>query len=274
MNCVRMDRGANPASTAAANATASAEEVRSVTDRLAAVGYLEWRGLLPAAMLARVNETITRGRRPGFEHSIADDVAELVEELRAFAPFARVEAMARAATLAAHPEFPALATGRDTGSFHVLRCVDASAGWTSHRRHFDSHLMTILIHLQTPGGAHENGDLVVYPHRRHVRGSFVNLLQKTRTKLPQGLPLWWRRATTRFDLRRGRAIRLAAVAGDIHVFNGFASMHCNLSVDSGERRALMLHDYDPGLAFGLSAYLRARRRRTSSPELTRRVKVG
>src|SRR5262249_29074391 len=200
---VRVYRKAVAVRTSLGEGAVPGGDVRSATARLTTAGYLTWRRLLPADLLARVNRNITCARRPGFEHAIADDVKELVDALHAFVPFARVEAIARAATLAAHPEFPALATARDTGAFHVLRCVDTKSGWTPPGPHFDSHLMTILIHLQPPRVSRENGDLVLYPHRRQVRGSLANLAQKAWTKIPQALPLWWRRATTRSDLRRG-----------------------------------------------------------------------
>ena len=39
--------------------------------------------------------------------------------------------------------------------------------------------------------------------------------------------------------------------GNVYVFNGFVTLHSNFDVESGERRSLIIHYYDPGLTAGL-----------------------
>jgi hypothetical protein len=57
-------------------------------------------------------------------------------------------------------------------------------------------------------------------------------------------------------MTRGRCERVPCAVGNVYVFNGFVTQHCNLHVESGERRSLLIHYYDPGLSMGLSVAIR------------------
>ena len=71
---------------------------------------------------------------------------------------------------------------------------------------------------------------------------------KTLLFVEHRLPIALRRALIAFDrVLRGYA-RVSCAPGNAYVFNGFVSLHHNLDVASGERRTLIIHDYDTGLA--------------------------
>jgi hypothetical protein len=108
-----------------------------------------------------------------------------------------------------------------------------------------------------------NGDLVMYPNNRVIKSAIFNIIEKLITKLDQALPLLVRKKITAHDLRVKRGKRIRTEAGAVYVFNGHVTMHCNLNVEKGERRTLLIHDYDPGLALGISDSLRYVRRAKS-----------
>ncbi|WP_233805520.1 hypothetical protein [Paraburkholderia sp. HP33-1] len=140
--------------------------------------------------------------------------------------------------------------------YHVLRCASTSALVESHCRHYDSHLLTLLIPLQlAPDGVH-NGDLVMYRKPRLSVTTVSNVICKVRHGFLHSLPLSWRSWHTLHDLRVGNCKRIPVKPGSVYEFNGFAIQHANLDVQSGQRRTLLIHYYDPGHSLGLSAVLR------------------
>ncbi|APA89347.1 hypothetical protein BJG93_26740 [Paraburkholderia sprentiae WSM5005] len=140
--------------------------------------------------------------------------------------------------------------------FHVLRCASNATLAESHCRHYDSHLLTLLIPLQlAPDGVH-NGDLVMYCKPRLSVTTLTNVICKVRHGFLHSLPLSWRSWHTLHDLRVGNCKRIPVKPGSVYEFNGFALQHANLDVQHGQRRTLLIHYYDPGHSLGLSAVLR------------------
>ncbi|TCK44758.1 hypothetical protein B0G84_3134 [Paraburkholderia sp. BL8N3] len=140
--------------------------------------------------------------------------------------------------------------------FHTMRCVGAAEHAHSHRRHFDSHLLTLLVPLQLADPSRFNGDLLFYTKRRQSVSLLANVAYKFWHGFLRNLPFAWRCALTCRDLTRGRCERVPCAVGNVYVFNGFVTQHCNLHVESGERRSLLIHYYDPGLSMGLSVAIR------------------
>lgn len=140
--------------------------------------------------------------------------------------------------------------------FHVLRCASKASREESHCRHYDSHLLTLLVPLQlAPDGVH-NGDLVMYRKPRLSVSTTSNLICKMRHGFLHGLPFSWRCWHTLHDLRVGNCRRVPVKPGSVYEFNGFALQHGNLDVQNGQRRTLLIHYYDPGHSLGLSGVLR------------------
>ena len=145
---------------------------------------------------------------------------------------------------------------------HVLRCVSMATHPDGHCRHFDSHLLTLLVPLQLAApDAFFNGDLVIYPHQVRRRISTLgNVFCKIKHGIQRNLPFTLRKQLTLRDLRRGRCSRVQVEPGSVYVFNGFALKHANLHVEQGQRRSLLIHYYDPGFSLGLSKALRGTRK--------------
>lgn len=145
--------------------------------------------------------------------------------------------------------------------FHVLRCASKSSLAESHNRHYDSHLLTLLIPLQlAPDGVH-NGDLVMYRKPRLSVTTLTNVICKMRHGFLHSFPLGVRSWHTLHDLRVGNCKRIPVKPGSVYEFNGFALQHANLDVQDGQRRTLLIHYYDPGHSLGLSEVLRRGRLR-------------
>lgn len=140
--------------------------------------------------------------------------------------------------------------------FHVLRCASVATRAESHCRHYDSHLLTLLIPLRLAADGEWNGDLVMYPRPRLSVSTLGNMVCKARHGLQRSLPFQWRKRLTRWDLRRGNCSRVPVRVGSVYEFNGFALQHANLDVQQGQRRTLLIHYYDPGCSMGLSEVLR------------------
>ncbi|MCP3021708.1 hypothetical protein [Cupriavidus basilensis] len=139
----------------------------------------------------------------------------------------------------------------------VLRCVNSGLPAQSHLRHYDSHILTLLIPLQEAQATRENGDLIIYRRQRHAVTVMSNIVAKIRLILLRNLPFVIRRAQTFRHLAEHQCDRIACVPGNVYAFNGFVTLHANLHAEAGERRSLIVHYYDPGLTAGLSAVPRA-----------------
>jgi hypothetical protein len=148
------------------------------------------------------------------------------------------------------------ATNLPLEPFHVLRCASSSSLAESHNRHYDSHLLTLLIPLQLAAPGIHNGDLVMYRKPRLYVTTLINLICKIRHGFLRSLPFGIRSWHTLRDLRVGNCKRIPVKPGSVYEFNGFALQHANLDVQNGQRRTLLIHYYDPGHSLGLSEMLR------------------
>ncbi|MDE1184722.1 hypothetical protein [Paraburkholderia sp.] len=141
----------------------------------------------------------------------------------------------------------------------MLRCVDVGSPSQSYLRHFDSHILTLLIPLQLAASGERSGDLIMYRQPRRSVSAMSNVITKARLFLEHGMPVIARRALLMRDLERGLCERIACTPGNVYAFNGFVTMHGNLDVASGERRTLIIHYYDPGRTVGLRVITRTMR---------------
>lgn len=210
--------------------------------------------VIPMPTLAEINAAIDRsfGDQPERAEPLA--MAELLRSNEAFRKLEETvcaEARAMATTL--------LKKSLRREAFHVIRCASTSTRNESHCRHYDSHLLTLLIPLQLAPDGVCNGDLLVYHPPRVAVSTVSNVLCKLRHGIQRNLPFPFRKWLTFRDLRRGRCNRIPVEPGSVYVFNGFVLQHANLDVEVGERRSLLIHYYDPGYSAGLSATVRRAR---------------
>lgn len=182
------------------------------------------------------------------------DVEDILSKLRAHSEYSRIEKFCRrvsrlrfSATFFRNPP--------DDGICYI-RFANALSNNDSHRRHFDSYLMTILIPIKTIELCSENGDLIFYRDKNYSTSPAGNIARKTLTKIDQSLPFSYRKKKTEWQLQKKLCQRISCEPGNIYFFNGNNTMHCNLSVSSGERRTLLVHAYDPNNSLGLSSFLR------------------
>ncbi|XQM33654.1 Fe2OG dioxygenase domain-containing protein [Cupriavidus sp. H19C3] len=228
----------------------------------APMGYDEFAALttyekvIPPGVLAEINAAIDSSFTPQPVRVQPREVADILRQVDAFA---QLESSA-CATTRAFARLMARGPLEDR-PHHVLRCVSVANHPDGHCRHFDSHLLTLLIPLQLAApDAFFNGDLVVYPRVRRRISTIGNVLCKLRHGIQRNLPFALRKRLTLRDLRRGRCTRVGVQPGNVYVFNGFALKHANLHVEAGQRRSLLIHYYDPGFSLGLSKVLRLMRK--------------
>jgi len=221
------------------------------------LGLTVFEDVIPQHLLVWINRVIDAQRE---RWSAPDGSSEAVlaasfgRALRRIERFRLIEQGACAA-VTRYPEPPIPAAD----SSHALRCVNRDMSWLSHLRHHDSHLLTLLIPLQLAAGEH-NGDLLLYRKRRQSVSRFSNLLYKTWLVIQQNRGLGVRRRQTYRDIEQQRCRRIACKPGHVYVFNGFVSLHANLEIDSGERRSLIIHHFDPRLTLGIKHVTRALRK--------------
>ncbi|MDQ7980958.1 hypothetical protein QYH69_27355 [Paraburkholderia sp. SARCC-3016] len=210
-----------------------------------------YENVVPQTVLDEINATIDETRDtwlPADGRRAIQTTARVVELLRQRGEFLRVEQQARV-----HSQRWAAQKGLkvDGESLCVLRCINRTLPAQSHLRHYDSHILTLLIPLRSAHDAAENGDLIVYRRQRQQLSAATNVIAKAWMIALRRLPLAIRRAQTRRDLSRQRCDRIACVPGNVYAFNGFVTRHANLHVERGERRTLIVHYYDPGMTAGL-----------------------
>jgi hypothetical protein len=224
------------------------------------LGVTVFVGVVPDSALQNINAIIdaTRhqwqpadGRR---ESKLALLFVELLRQLDAFRA-AEAKACEASQRWATQKFGRALALNR----LYVLRCVNRDTTSQSHLRHFDSHVLTLLIPLRLAENGEQNGDLVMYQKQRNSISLVRNVLTKASLIAQQHLPFRTRVARVRRDMRSKRCVRVACEPGNVYGFNGFITMHANLAIDAGERRSLVIHYYDPGLTAGFRSATRALR---------------
>lgn len=215
-------------------------------------------GVVPRQLLAEMNATVDACRqawRPADGRRATDTAAQFAELLRRHDPFRLAERQACARSRQGSRQ-AGWAIER-AQPLYVLRCINGGLRGQSHLRHYDSHILTLLIPLQQAAPSRENGDLILYRHPREAVAAWKNVITKVRLILMRSLPFVVRRALTFHHLAHGRCERVACVPGNVYVFNGFITLHANLHVEAGERRSLIFHYYDPGLTAGLNHVPRA-----------------
>ncbi len=214
-------------------------------------GIRLFKGAVPPHLLAEINATIDETRdtwQPADGRRATQTTSRVIEILRQHPAFRRVEQEARDASIR-WAEQKGLTV--DGAPLYVLRCVNRSLPAQSHLRHYDSHILTLLIPLRSAHDGEENGDLIMYRRPRRLLSATTNVIAKAWLIALRHLPLAIRRAQTRRDLSQRRCDRVACVPGNVYVFNGFVMRHANLHVEQGERRSLIVHYYDPGMTAGL-----------------------
>ncbi|WP_083615356.1 hypothetical protein [Paraburkholderia sp. SOS3] len=210
-----------------------------------------YENVVPQTVLDEINATIDETRdtwQPADGRRATQTTARVVELLRQHGEFLRVEQQARVDSQRWAAQKGLKVDGE---SLCVLRCINRTLPAQSHLRHFDSHILTLLIPLRSAHDAAENGDLIVYRRQRQQLSAATNVMAKAWMIALRRLPLAMRRAQTRRDLSRQRCDRIACVPGNVYAFNGFVTRHANLHVERGERRTLIVHYYDPGMTAGL-----------------------
>jgi hypothetical protein len=210
-----------------------------------------YENVVPRTLLDQINAAIDETRdtwQPADGRRATQTTARVVELLRQGGEFQRVERQARATSQRWAAQKGLKVDGEP---LCVLRCINRTLPAQSHLRHYDSHILTLLIPLRSAHDTEENGDLIVYRRPRHMLSAATNVMAKVWMIALRRLPLAVRRAQTRRDLSRQRCGRIACVPGNIYAFNGFVTRHANLHVERGERRTLIVHYYDPGMTAGL-----------------------
>ncbi|QSN62533.1 hypothetical protein [Caballeronia sp. M1242] len=220
--------------------------------------------VVPEATLAAINRKLDVAYEATRDHEqffgSAKDVVHTLRDLPAFKALENEAVRAASDWLDSNMQVNA-----KVGPWFGLRIGSSTTTAGSHCRHFDSHVLTLVIVLKTASDPQKSGDLVVYPRTRGIPRRRDNLLRKSVQWGERGLPFPLRAARTERHLERGLCSRIRGFAGDVYVFNGFLMQHCNLDVLAGERRSLIIHYLDPGLSLGLSAINRLRRHATAVP---------
>jgi hypothetical protein len=213
--------------------------------------------VVPLNLLVQINEAINAEReawRPRDGRRASALARQFAELLRTTSAFTSMETQVRAAAR----RWYSCKFGQEPHSdpLYVLRCVNHDMPFQSYLRHFDSHVVTLLIPLQTAGKDGKNGDLMVRLKQRRGFSVLSHLVIKSWLFVEHRLPLALRRIVIAFDdILRGYE-RIPCTPGNVYVFNGFITLHHNLDVSAGERRSLIIHYYDPELANATRTVLR------------------
>jgi hypothetical protein len=222
------------------------------------LGVTVFAGVVPQSALQSINAMIDATRhqwQPADGRRESKLALMFVELLRKSDAFRATEAKAcEASQRWATQKFgrtPAL------NRLYVLRCVNRDTPSQSHLRHFDSHVLTLLIPLRLAQPGEQNGDLVMYRKQRSSISLVHNVVTKAALVVQQHLPFRTRLALIRRDMLSKRCVRVTCEPGNVYGFNGFITMHANLAIDAGERRSLIIHYYDPGLTAGVRSAARA-----------------
>lgn len=215
------------------------------------VGLKNFRSVIPDQAITEINAAIDSSLGHGSQRP---HPAAIAERLRLCDTFRELEQSVCADAFAMAAKAVPGTLRREP--VHVIRCADTLRRSESHCRHYDSHLLTMLIPLQLAPECVFNGDLVVYQRPRLQVSTLSNVMCKVKHGIHRQLPFSLRKWLTLHDLRRGHCLRVPVQVGSVYVFNGFAIKHANLDVEMGQRRSLLIHYYDPGHSLGLSGLVR------------------
>jgi hypothetical protein len=214
--------------------------------------------LVPPELLETINACIDATRnewKPADGRRASVTARSFAEQLRQNERFEAMEAQVCAA--ARRWATTVLKKEVTDEPLHVLRCVGPGAASQSYLRHFDSHVLTVLVPLQLARDGDRNGDLVLHVRQRKTISPLANLLTKSGLFFEHGLPFFIRRMLVAPDLSNGRCERIPCSVGNVYVFNGFVTLHHNLDVAAGERRTLIIHHFDAGLTSGARSIMRS-----------------
>ena len=216
--------------------------------------------VVPTHLLDIINASIDAARhewRPQDGRRASSLAKHFAELLRTTEAFRKMEMQACAAAR----RWAGGALNRELAGepLYVLRRVSPSMFSQSYLRHFDSHILTLLIPLQLAEAREPNGDLIVCLRQRQSFSALTNVAVKTWLFFEHRFPFPIRRMLFVLDERRQRYERIACVPGNVYVFNGFITLHHNLHVATGERRSLVIHYYDSGLTIGARSIIRTLR---------------
>ena len=230
------------------------EDVADGTVVAADLGLTVFENVVPQAIIAEINAAIdlTRSQWPAAHGGPGLPVAEACARLlRGNKSFGRVERRACTQIEAWLRQESGLRLAND--SLASLRCIDSSMEWQSHLPHFDSHLLTLVVPLQTAHDVEPNGDLLLYVRRRKFVSMLRNVVQKIWLVLQQNRRLSVRERRSISDLAAGRCRRVVCIPGNVYAFNGFVTKHANLDVASGERRTLVLQYFNTKATVGIKS---------------------
>lgn len=218
----------------------------------------EFVGVVPAELLVNINASIASARhewQPPDGRRASASARQFADALRQHDAFSAMEAQVCAAARL----WIRQTLGREANDapVHVLRCVGSRMAAQSYLRHFDSHVLTVLIPLQCAPDGDQNGDLIVHMRRCEPLAPLIHLFTKAWLFFEHGLPFGLRRALVNSGWSMRHCQRIRCVPGNAYVFNGFVTLHHNLHVANGERRSLIIHYYDAGLEARLRTMLRA-----------------
>lgn len=125
--------------------------------------------------------------------------------------------------------------------FPVIRCLQGHSGLKeSHFYHFDATAVTALAPVFIPDQGEHCGDLIMFPNLRKVRRSaLVNIVEKA--VLHNNLS----KKICAFGVRRGwlSPIRIKLKPGNLYLFWGYRSLHCNDQCDPDKLRATGLYHF-------------------------------
>lgn len=230
----------------------------------ASKGHLAvFESMVPQTTLSSINHMLDAAYAASSDHKqFFGSAKDVVHTLRDIPAFRELE---KEAVRASDWLRSTMNVSGTVGPWFGLRVGSSTSTVGSHCRHFDSHVLTLVIVLQTAKDEDKSGDLIVYSKPRGVPRPHDNLLRKSVQWGERGLPFPLRAARTQRHLERGLCSRIRGLPGSVYVFNGFLMQHCNLDVTQGERRSLVIHYLDPGLSMGLSAINRLRRHAAAVP---------
>lgn len=214
--------------------------------------------VVPAPLLLTINATIDATQsdwQPADGRREAVMARSFAEQLRENARFYALESQ----VCSEARQWSETALKRDISDMplHVLRCVGPAAAKQSYLRHFDSHVLTMLIPLRLAEQGESNGDLVLHIRQRAVKWALLNLLTKMYLFFEHGLPFFLRSALVARSQSIEGCERIQCIPGNVYVFNGLVTLHHNLDVAVGERRTLIIHHYDAGLSVGARYLMRS-----------------
>ncbi|HDZ55036.1 MAG TPA: hypothetical protein ENI17_11815 [Pseudomonas xinjiangensis] len=129
----------------------------------------------------------------------------------------------------------------DERIFPVIRCLEGQTGLKeSHFYHFDATAVTALAPVVIPVEGEHCGDLIMFPNIRNIRSSAIyNIVEKAILHNSMSKKI------CAFGVRRGwlHPIRIKLVPGNLYLFWGYRSLHCNDQCDPTMRRATGLYHF-------------------------------